>query len=125
MDNDYRYFDITPNGESNEMNCVTRAMSVSIGIPYSSVQKLLKMTAEKFDCDALCVCCYHRLLEWLFDYDVHYCTTGETVGNIAKKYDKNILLIRIDGHLTCAIYGTVVDIWDCTREKVDCFWIVK
>ena len=34
-----------------------------------------------------------------------------------------ILIIRIKGHLTCSIFGKIPDIWDCSNEIVDCFWV--
>lgn len=121
----FRYFDATPDGEDNEMNCVTRAISVASGIPYFGVRKLLEMTSKEYDCEELCVCCYHRLLEGILGYDVSYCRDGETVGDVARRYRNNVLLIRIDGHLTCSLYGTIIDIWDCSVKKVDCFWICR
>ena len=47
------------------------------------------------------------------------------IGLIAEEYKRNVIIVRIDGHLTSCVYGTCVDIWDCTGEKVDCFWIVQ
>lgn len=34
------------------------------------------------------------------------------------------LIIRVDGHLTCSMYGVVTDIWDCSEEMVDRYWVV-
>ena len=39
--------------------------------------------------------------------------------------EADVVLIRIDGHLTVSKYGVVYDLWDCTQEIADVFWIVE
>lgn len=121
---DFYYHNVNPD-KSIEQDCVTRAISLASGIPYKAVSKLLQMTAKEHDCDALCVCCYHHLLEDTLGYRVKFAKKHKRVEDIAKEYKNNIVIVRIDGHLTTCVYGTCVDIWDCTKEKVDCFWIVQ
>ena len=108
----------------NEEDCVTRAISAALDIKYVAAGKLLELIADYHGCDKLCVCCYHRLLEDVFGLEPIYCD-GERVGAIASAHRGRKLLIRIDGHLTCSMYGVVIDTWDCTDEFVDCFWIVE
>lgn len=36
-----------------------------------------------------------------------------------------IFIIRVNGHLTCAIDGTLYDIWDCRNEIIDIVWKVE
>ncbi|MBO5309730.1 MAG: hypothetical protein J6A98_00810 [Clostridia bacterium] len=50
---------------------------------------------------------------------------GKLVGELAKEFCANTIIIRINGHLTMSDCGTVYDIWDCTQEPADVFWIVK
>lgn len=121
---DFLYHNVNPD-KSVEQDCVTRAISLASGIPYKAVSKLLQITAEEHDCDALCVCCYHHLLEDTLGYRVKFEKEHKRVEEIAKEYKNNIVIVRIDGHLTACVYGTCVDIWDCTQEEVDCFWIVQ
>lgn len=121
---DFLYHNINPD-KSVEQDCVTRAICIASGIPYKAVNKLLQITAKEHDCDALCVCCYHHLLEDTLGYRVKFVKDNKRVEDIAKEYKNNIVIVRIDGHLTACVYGTCVDIWDCTQEKVDCFWIVQ
>lgn len=83
------------------------------------------MSAKEFDCEELCVCCYNRLLEDILCYPRFDCEFEETVSEIASKYPRNRVIIRIDAHLTTGIYGTILDIWDCSDELVDCYWIVN
>lgn len=49
----------------------------------------------------------------------------ETVGEVAKAFPKNILLITMRGHIVCARYGTIFDSFDCTERKAEQAWIVK
>lgn len=124
MKNRYRYYNRNPDGLHLE-DCVCRAISTATGLNYNAVDKLLDLTAQSYDCDKLCVCCYHNLLEDIFGYERHVCMNGETVEDIAEKYPKDYLLIRIDSHLTSSIKGIIPDIWDCSGKLVDCFWVVK
>lgn len=119
----YRYYNRNPDGKEIE-DCVCRAISTATGLKYEAVENLLALSADGYRCEKLCVCCYHHLLEDILCYPVRYCETGETVGDIAERYSGSKVIIRIAGHLTCAIMGTVVDIWNCTHKEVDCYWVV-
>lgn len=122
--NRYKFYNRRPDGALLE-DCVCRAISTATGLKYGAVENLLTLTAEKEACDKLCVCCYHHLLEDVLLYPVFYCDGSETVRDITEEYPTQKIIIRISGHLTSAIYGTVLDIWDCTGKPVDCFWIVQ
>ena len=102
-----------------------RAISTATGLNYSSVNKLLTLTASHYGCDRLCVCCYHHLLEDILGYKRHTCRNGETVADVAEMYPDEKILIRINAHLTSSVKGTILDIWDCSQKPVDCFWLVK
>ena len=121
---DFYYYNINPQKEV-EQDCVTRAISMASGIPYKAVSKLLKITAIESDCEELCLYCYRNLLERTLGYRIMYPKETKRVEEIAKEYSNNVLIVRIDGHLTTCMYGVCVDIWDCTQENVDCFWIVQ
>lgn len=120
---DYTFYNANPLGKI-ESDCVTRAIKEATGLDYYDVVHKLDLIAELFECDELCVCCYNHLLENVFDFK-KYNANGRTVKELAKKFKDDILLIRIQGHLTIAKYGTVYDIWDCTNEVADVFWIVS
>ena len=51
-------------------------------------------------------------------------TAQRTVGKLSHRRDDEKLIIRVDGHLTYSIFGEVLDIWDCSDEIVDCYWVV-
>ena len=102
-----------------------RAISTATGLSYETIGKLLDLTAEEFECDKLCLCCYQNLLENIMKYKRIDCDFKYTVGEIARLYPTNTLIIRIKAHLTSALNGVVLDIWDCTDEFVDCYWVVS
>lgn len=105
-------------------DCVVRAIKTATKIPYYDVVKLLHNNGKIFRCDDLSVRCY----EYLLDYDLglpHYKGNNKTVEEIANDFPNNTLLIRIKGHLTTSLNGVILDIWDCSYEKVTDFWIVE
>ncbi len=120
---DYRFYNANPLGEL-EQDCVCRAISTATKIDYRKIEHKLRLIGELFECEALCVCCYHHLLEAVFGLKPKF-ANGKSVGQIAKEHPNDILIIRIEGHLTMSKCGTVYDIWDCTQEPADIFWIVK
>lgn len=123
MKNNYKYYNRNPDFEHKE-DCVCRAISTATGLNYEAVDRLLELTAGEYQCDKLCVCCYHNLLEDVLGYSRISCASGETVEDIARAFPRDKVIIRIKAHLTTSIKGTILDIWDCSQKKVDCFWIV-
>ena len=100
---DYKFYNANPLGKI-EQDCVCRAISTCLEMPYQSIEEKLELIGELFECEELCVCCYQE---------------------IAQEFCNNRVIIRIDGHLTCSLYGIVYDIWDCTDEKADIFWLIN
>lgn len=120
---DFKYYNNNPLSIEEE-DCVTRAITLASGYSYDEIQDKLYYISQLLECEALCVCCYQHLLDYVFNYDRLPCK-GYTVGEIVRKYDKCVLLIRIDGHLTCAINGVIYDLWDASDEKADIVWVVN
>ena len=120
----YKYYNRNPD-RLHLKDCVCRAISTATDLCYEAVHNLLEISAAEFNCDELCVCCYHHLLEDILCYPRFNCDFARDVGSIAESYPHNNLIIRVNEHLTCAINGTVLDIWDCSDELVDCYWIVR
>lgn len=119
----FRYYNNNPKKEIKG-DCVIRAISLALGMNYYKIQKQLIENSNFFNCDIIVKECYKRLLEeeyHLKSIDAN----GKTVEEITKDFPQNILIIRIPEHLTCAMYGVIYDIWDCSKEKADMFWIVK
>ena len=119
----YKYYNSNPN-QLRIKDCVYRAISTATGLCYEAVCNLLDITAEYYSCDKLCVCCYSYLLEDLLCYRRFDCDFKLTVQDVALKYPNNKLIIRVAEHLTSSLNGTILDIWDCSEEFVDCYWII-
>ena len=119
----YKYYNHNPDNKVLS-DCVCRAISTATGLKYEAVDNLLELTSEYNDCDKLCVCCYDYLLTDTLCFRRFNCKFSKTVEDIANEYPRNKLIIRVNAHLTSSIYGTILDIWDCSNELVDCFWIV-
>ena len=102
-----------------------RAISTATGLYYDAILNLLEIVSDRFECEELCVCCYRHLLEDILCFPCTECNFKKTVEDIALEFPKNRIIVRIDAHLTSVINGTVLDLWDCSKEHVDCFWIVQ
>ena len=85
MSRDFVYHNENPY-RIEEQDCVCRAISKALDLEYETTKQLLTMSAEVNDCDELCVCCYHHLLENVFNLPVRYCQNWERVGDIAKMF---------------------------------------
>lgn len=120
---EFVYFNANPSGETMP-DCVTRAISLALNIPYYEVISLLRENGIFYECNCLCVSCYEKLLDEQFKLDHHY-VEGQvkTVEDIIKEHPNDILLIRVNGHLTCGMYGKSYDIFNCTNEIVTDYWV--
>lgn len=121
---DFMYYNINPS-KHVESDCVCRAITLASGLPYKTVSKLLDLVSEHTGYDRITLKSYSYLLEKVFLYPVFYAEEGETVDDVIRKYPNNTLLIRIKGHLLCAVASVVTDLWDSRDELVTCYWIAK
>lgn len=122
MNDRYEYYNRNPD-RVHLGDCVCRAISTATGLRYEAVDKMLSLVAKACNCEKLYLCCYDNFLEDILGYHRFNCFFRQTVEEIAAQHPRNKLIIRVEGHLTCSINGTVMDIWNCSQEKVDCFWI--
>lgn len=118
----YKYYNRNPDNDTVS-DCVCRAISTATDLQYDAVNELLRICSKLYNCDMLCVCCYHHLLEDILKYQAHY-ATNTTVEDLAKRYSRDTILVRIEGHLTTIVKGNILDIWDCSNEYVDCYWFI-
>lgn len=116
------YYNAEPNKELLS-DCVIRAISLGLAIHYDKIVKLLAENGDFNSCEEICVDCYSKLLEnfGLYKNNGH----DRTVEEIAQSYPDDVVIIRINGHLTCSIDGNIYDTWDCSKEKCVYYWIVK
>ena len=118
----YKYYNENPNGY-HIPDCVIRAITTATGLSYYDVISKLKINANMFNCDELNVRCYEKLLDYDFNLP-HYIGNGKTASEIALDFKDNIIILRMDGHLSVALYGVIHDIWDCSDEIITDFWRV-
>ena len=59
---DYVYLNVNPD-KLTVSDCVTRAITLTTGLSYSKVRKMLFHTAKLLGCEKLCVMCYKFLIE--------------------------------------------------------------
>lgn len=117
----YKYYNANSKGNFTN-DCVVRSIAVATNHTwdetYDELSELSQLKGKLLD-DAefvreLLNKKYHRLP---YKY--------VTVGQIAREYPNNVLLITMKGHITCSRYGVVYDSFDCTNEIVEYCWIVK
>ena len=41
------------------------------------------------------------------------------------KYNDNVILITMTGHIVCSKYGVIYDSFDCRERQAEYCWIVK
>mgnify|MGYP003515255680 FL=1 len=118
----FKFYNRHP-GHRKLPDCVCRAISLALRMPYYEVMDMLIDNGVCYDCDELTVKCYSKLLN-----ELGYIATkveNKTVQELAKENSDDILLVRIEGHLTCCINGECYDIWDCSERNVDMYWVIR
>lgn len=118
----FKYHNENPNGY-HIPDCVIRAITKALNINYYDVVCMLKLNGDMFECDMLNVRCYEKLLDYDFDLP-HYIGNGNTAEQVAQDFKNYIVILRMEGHLSVAIYGIIHDIWDCSDEIITDFWVV-
>lgn len=118
----FKYYNVNPEGKSTG-DCVIRAICLALNEDYFEVLEELVKNSKYFNCDTLVKECYSKMLDnsGFRKYD----GGGRTVAEIAESFPEDKLIIRIEGHLTCSLYGDIYDIWNPSDEIVDCFWIIR
>lgn len=104
-------------------DCVTRAISLASGLPYSTVRRKLRYTARLLDCKRLCPTCYSWLIREVLGGLPVNCE-GMTADDFAELHPCGIYLLRMDGHITTLIDGVVYDIFDCRDRLLTNAWKV-
>lgn len=105
-------------------DCVTRAISTALDIPYYEVAYMLRQNGKFYECEELCVDCYEKLLTHDFQLPC-FRGCGRTAEEVASDFPNDTLILRMVGHLSCSINGKIWDTWDSSDKVVTQFWIVK
>lgn len=117
----YRFLNLNPLGKK-EKDCVCRAISNVTNTPYYEIERKLHETANLFDCEYLCVCCYKFLLDYVFCFERIEEYQGKPIHIFLRDFPYGTFLIRVEGHLTSVKNGNIEDIWDCRDEIIDIIW---
>ncbi len=117
----FDFLNLQPLGRLEE-DCVCRAISFALNVPYRCIEQKLKLTAELFECEELCVCCYKHLLDSVYNLKRLESFQGLTIEEFIDLNPVGIYIIRVDGHLTACQDGILKDTWDCRDEIVDIVW---
>lgn len=104
-------------------DCVTRAISLASGLPYSTVRRKLRYTARLLDCKRLCPTCYAWLIQEVLGGLPVNCE-GMTANDFAKLRPYGTYLLRMDGHITTLIDDKIYDIFDCRGWLLTNAWKV-
>lgn len=120
----YKFLNLQPLGRKEE-DCVCRAISLGLNEDYYAIQHKLDLIGDLFECEELCVCCYKHLLDSVYNLNRYESFQGMTIEKFLNLNPVGIFIIRVNGHLTCAIDGTLYDIWDCRNEIIDIVWKVE
>ena len=107
---DYVYLNVNPDNLTVS-DCVTRAITLTTGLSYSRVRKMLFHTAKLLGCDKLCVMCYKFLIEDIFRCRRVNCD-GMYPEDFANINTEGTYLLRMNGHICSCIDGVIYDIFD-------------
>lgn len=105
-----------------ENDCTVRAISTATGNSWDDTYKHLSNTARL----------QGTMMDdkdFIRDYlDAHYdrlYDIPKTVGEVAGAYPNNVLLITMNGHITCSVYGIIYDSFDCRERIAGYCWKIK
>lgn len=105
-----------------ENDCTVRAISTATGNSWDDTYKHLSNTARL----------QGTMMDdkdFIRDYlDAHYdrlYDIPKTVGEVAGAYPNNVLLITMNGHITCSMYGIIYDSFDCRERISEYCWKIK
>ncbi len=117
----FQYYNANPLGKHEE-DCVCRAISLGLNEDYRVIEYKLFLISELFECEELCMCCYQHLLEEVYKLKRNDNYRGTIINEFLDTHPYGKYLIRIDGHLTCAYNGKILDTWDTNNEIIDVVW---
>ena len=117
----YKYYNKNPLNRYED-DCVIRAISCATNKSWDYVYDYLSDLAQ-FEGTLL------DKREFVRNYlDRNYQRLNNlegSVGYISSLYPDNILLITMDGHITCSKYGIIYDTFDCRDRQAETIWLVK
>lgn len=105
-----------------ENDCTIRAISTATGNTwddtYKHLSNIARMNGTMMDDKDFIIDYLDKRYERIRDIPRY-------VGQVAYEYPDNILLITMNGHITCSKYGVIYDSFDPRDRVAEYCWIVK
>ena len=105
-----------------ENDCTVRSISVATGKSWDDVYEYLSDIAQF---EGTMMDDKNFIIKYLSAKYEEVPYLSYTVGEVAEDYPNNILLITMDGHITCSRYGVIYDSFDPRDRIVENAWIVE
>ena len=103
-------------------DCVIRSISVATGMSWDDVYECLSDIARS---QGTMMDDREFVREYLSSNYEQLRYIPATVGEVSAMYRDNIVLITMNGHITCSKYGVIYDTFDCREREAESAWIVK
>lgn len=117
----YRY--LNNNALGNFRNdCTIRAIACATGKSWDYVYEHLSDIAQ---CEGTMMDDRNFIIQYLDKRYERVETYNRDVGEVSKMYEDYIVLITMNGHITCSKYGVIYDSFDPRDRKSEFAWIVK
>ena len=105
-----------------ENDCVIRSLSVATGKTWDYVYEHLSDIAQS---QGTMMDDRNFVISYLNERYDKAPYLSERVGEVAADYPDNVILITMNGHITCSKCGTIYDSFDCRERKAEDAWIVS
>lgn len=117
----YRYYNANARGRF-ENDCTIRAISCATGKSWDYVYEHLSDIAQA---QGTMMDDRDFIIEYLDRRYRRIPYVYGTVGKVSKDYSDYIVLITMNGHITCSKYGIIYDSFDCSDREAEYAWIIK
>lgn len=117
----YKFYNA--NALGNFVNdCTIRAISLAEGntwdYTYDKLSDLAQAEGTMMDDK-------YFIKDYLDSHYIRLKNIPEYVGEVSGKYKDNVVLITMNGHITCSKYGRIYDSFDCRNRIAEYAWKVK
>lgn len=125
----YEYYNANPHGKKTG-DCVIRALAVVLGKSWETVYRDLVDIGLTYGYMINDPKCYERYLKSLgwekYDEPRDYRNKKVQVCQFMQSIDNDVIFARVGSrHVTAIKNHKVIDIWDCSREKMHTYWRKK
>lgn len=116
----YKYYNANALGKQTD-DCTIRAISCATGKSWDYLYEHLSDIAQA---EGTMMDNRKFIIDYLDKRYKRLPYVEGTVGYISRHYPDNILLITMNGHITCSKYGNIYDSFDCSHKIVEYVWLV-